>query len=116
LNVLAATLVPLVMVAVGHQLTLRLTRAVSSQLSIGLAIKLVAAPVTAWAVCRIAGLGGEAAQVSVFESGMPPMVSAGALAIMADLSPALAAALVGVGIVASFLTLPLLHRLLQSLA
>lgn len=115
LNILAATLVPLVMIAVGYQLTLRLTREVSSQLCIGLSIKLIAAPVAAWLLCRIAGLHGEAAQVSVFESGMPPMVSAGALAIVADLSPTLSAALAGIGIVASFLTLPLLYRLLQSL-
>jgi predicted permease len=115
LNLLAATLVPLVMVAVGYQLALRLTREVSSQLCIGLSIKLIAAPLAAWSLCRIAGLSGEAVQVSVFESGMPPMVSAGALAILARLSPTLAAALAGIGIVASFLTLPLLHRLLQSL-
>lgn len=112
LKVLAATLVPLVMIAVGFQLTLQLNKEVISQLGIGLTIKLVAAPLAALLLCRIAGFEGEAAQVAIFESGMPPMVSAGALAILANLSPKLTAALVGIGIVISFITLPLLHQLL----
>lgn len=112
LKILAATLVPTVMIAVGFQLTLRLERKVISQLGIGLSIKLIAAPLTALLVCKTIGLEGEAVQVSVFEAGMPPMVSAGALAILANLSPALTAALVGTGIVLSFATLPVLYQLI----
>jgi predicted permease len=112
LKILASTLVPLVMIAVGFQLTLRLNRKVTSQLCIGLLIKLVAAPIAALFLCKIAGLKGEAIQVSIFESGMPPMVSAGALAILANLSPKLTAALVGIGIVLSFITLPFLYQML----
>lgn len=113
LNTLSSTLVPLVMIAVGFQLTLRLSREVTSQLFIGLSIKLVAAPVAALLLFRAMGLEGEAVRVSVFEAGMPPMVSAGALAILANLSPQLTAALVGVGIVLSFATLPLLYNLMM---
>jgi len=112
LKILASTLVPLVMIAVGFQLTLSLSRKVTSQLCIGLSIKLIAAPVAALFICKIAGLEGEAVQVSIFEAGMPPMVSAGALAILANLSPALTAALVGIGIVLSFATLPILYQML----
>jgi len=112
LKILASTLIPLVMIAVGFQLTLRLDRKVISQLSIGLSIKLIAAPVTALVLCKLIGLEGKAVEVSIFEAGMPPMVSAGALAILANLSPVLAAALVGIGIILSFVTLPILHQLL----
>jgi predicted permease len=112
LKMTAATLVPLVMVAVGFQLTLKLNKQVMSQLSIGLAIKLIIAPLAALLICKISGLKGEAVQVSIFEAGMPPMVSAGALAILANLSPALTAALVGIGIILSFATLPVLYQLL----
>lgn len=112
LKMLASTLVPLVMIAVGYQLTLRLSRDVISQMGIGLFIKLIAAPIAALLICKVFVLEGEAVQVSVFEAGMPPMVSAGALAILANLSPALTAALVGIGIVLSFVTLPLLYQLL----
>jgi predicted permease len=112
LKILASTLIPLVMIAVGFQLKLQLNRKLTSQLSIGLSIKLIIAPLAALLLCKIAGLEGEAVQVSIFEAGMPPMVSAGALAILANLSPALTAALVGIGIVLSFATLPVLHQLL----
>ncbi|HIJ90809.1 MAG: AEC family transporter [Desulfobulbaceae bacterium] len=112
LKLLSSTLVPLVMIAVGFQLTLSLDREMISQLSIGLFIKLIAAPATALLLCRIVGLQGEAVQVSIFEAGMPPMVSAGALAILANLSPTLTAALVGIGIILSFITLPILYQFL----
>lgn len=112
LKILAATLIPLVMVAVGFQLTLQLERRVTYQLCVGLLIKLVAAPLAALFLCKIAGLRGEAVQVAIFEAGMPPMVSAGALAILAGLSPALTAAFVGIGIVLSFITLPVLYQIL----
>lgn len=112
LQTLASTLVPVVMIAVGFQLTLRLNREVISPLCFGLAVKLIVAPMVALLLCKFLGLSSQAVKVSIFEAGMPPMVSAGALAIIADLSPALTAALVGLGIVVSFATLPLLYQLL----
>ncbi len=111
IKTLAATLVPVVMIAVGYQLTLRLNRTILGQMGVGLMLKLVAAPLAALLLCRVLGLDGEAVRVSIFEAGMPPMVSAGALAILADLSPPLTAALVGVGIILCFATLPLLYQL-----
>jgi len=113
LSALAATLIPLVMIAVGYQLTPRLDRDHCLPLSVGLFIKLVATPLVVLAISLILGLKGEPVQVTVFEAGMPSMISAGALAIMANLAPPLAAALVGVGIIASFATLPLLYQLIR---
>ena len=112
LNSLAATLVPVVMIAVGYQLSFRLTREDIRPLSLGLGVKLIAAPLCALLFCRLFGLDSLAAKVAVFEAGMPPMVSAGAMAIIADLSPKLTAAMIGIGILVSFLTLPLLYQLL----
>lgn len=45
---------------------------------------------------------------------MPPMVTAGALAVAAGLDAELSVALVGFGIFFSFATLPLLYWLLQA--
>ena len=112
LETLATTLVPLVMIAVGFQLKFKLSKEVTSQLGIGLGIKLVVVPLVALLFCKMVGLEGDAVRISVFEAGMPPMISAGALAILANLSPALAAALVGFGIILSFVTLPLLYQML----
>lgn len=112
LESLAATLVPVVMIAVGLQLTLRLNREVLAPMGLGLAIKLCLAPLLALLAVKSMGLEGLAVQVAVFEAGMPPMVSAGALAVVAGLSPKLTAAMVGLGILLSFVTLPLLFQLI----
>ena len=110
---LGSTLVPVVMVAVGYQLRLRLEPGALGPMITGLAIKLCAAPLVALALVKGLGLSGQPIQVAVFEAGMPPMVSAGALAIMANLAPRLTAALVGAGIFLSFITLPVLYRLIS---
>ncbi len=112
LNSLTATLVPVVMVAVGYQLTLRLEKKIALPLCLGLTLKLIVAPAIALTACKILDLKGQGAQVSIFEAGMPPMVSAGALAILAKLSPPLTAAMVGLGIILSFLTLPIIFQYL----
>jgi malate permease and related proteins len=113
LHNISLTLVPLVMTAIGFQLRLRLQARVFAPLSYGLAVKLVAAPLVACAVCRLAGASGMAVEVSVIEAGMPPMVTAAALAVVAGMDAELSVALVGVGIVLSFGTLPLLYWMLQ---
>lgn len=115
LTKLSSTLVPVVMIAVGFQLSLSIERKLISPMFIGLGLKLILAPLTALFICKLSGLEGDAVNVSIFEAGMPPMVSAGAVAIIANLSPALTAALVGIGIVLSFITLPILHQIIVQL-
>ncbi len=112
LGMLSGMLTPLVMTAVGFQLRLRLTPGVARPLGFGLAIKLAVAPLLALVGCHVCGLGGYAAEISIFEAGMPPMVTAGAVAIAADLQPELAAALVSLGMALSFGTLPLLYHVI----
>jgi predicted permease len=107
------TLVPLVMTAIGFQLRLRLPSRVLFPLGFGLGVKLLAAPMTVLMVCRLAGLSGRGVNVSIIEAGMPPMVMAGALAVMAGMDAELAIAIVGVGIVISIATLPVLYWLVQ---
>jgi hypothetical protein len=113
---IAITIVPLVMTAVGFQLRLRLRPGILAPLGCGMAIKLLAAPLVALLACRLLGLHGLASDVAVFEAGMPPMVTAGALAVAAGLDAELSVALVGFGIFFSFGTLPLLYWLLQVFA
>jgi predicted permease len=112
---IAASLVPVVMVAIGLQITLKLPPGSWTPFSVGLAIKLVAAPLIAIGLCFLFNQHSLAAKVSVFEAGMPPMVTAGALALLAGLAPELTAALVGLGLMVSFLTLPVLFQILQAL-
>jgi predicted permease len=113
LEALAATLTPLVMTAIGFQMTLRLRRTTLAPLATGLAIKLLLAPLAALLCCRLLGWHGLATEVGILEAGMPPMVTASALAAAAGMAPELAVALAGLGIIAAFFTLPLLFWLLQ---
>ena len=112
LNSAAVTLTPLVMTAIGFQLNFRLTPALRGPLCFGLVIKLVLAPLAALAICRLLGLHGEAVDVSIVEAGMPPMVTAGALAVVAGMDAELSTSLVGLGLLLAFGTLPLLYWLL----
>lgn len=104
---LAATLVPVVMIAVGFQLRFRVSQGEISPLLWALAIKLVLMPLSAWALWYGLGQQGLAVQISVFQAAMPPMISAGAIAIMAGLAPKLVSSVVGFGILSSLVTLPL---------
>lgn len=109
---LSGMLTPLVMTAIGFQLRIRLSPAVLRPLGFGLAIKLVIAPLVALLGCRLLGLNSLAADIAIFEAGMPPMVTAGALAIAAGMLPELAAALVSLGMALAFVTLPVLYYLI----
>lgn len=109
LETLAAMLTPLVMTAIGFQLRIRLSPNVLQPLAYGLAIKLAIAPLVALAGCRLLGISNLASDISIFEAGMPPMVTAGALAIAAGMVPELAAALVSLGMALAFVSLPLLY-------
>lgn len=108
----ATTLTPLVMTAIGFQLKLQLKPTLRAPLCFGLLLKLILAPAAALLICRLSGMHGIAAQVSVLEAGMPPMVTAGALAVIAGMNMELSAALIGFGLLLSFATLPLFYWLL----
>ncbi len=115
LKVLEATLIPLVMIAVGFQLSFKIEKEFAAPLTIGIILKLIIMPAAAVLLSLLFGLSGEVLQVSIFEAAMPPMVAAGALAIIGGLAPRLSAALVGFGLILSFLTLPIIHSLLKTL-
>ena len=103
---LADAMLPLVMLAVGLTIQLRLTRAELLPLGIGLLLKLLVLPAVAIPLSLAFGLQGEMLRVNVLETAMPTMITAAALAISHRLAPRLAAAMVGYGIVLSLATLP----------
>ena len=109
LELAESSMVPVVMFAVGLQLKLRLAKGSKRMLALGLVMKLLLVPALTLAFCLLFGWQGVSAQVSVFQAGMPAMVTASVLAIEADLEGELAASLAAVGIVLSLLSLPLWH-------
>jgi predicted permease len=110
---LSGSLTALVMTAIGFQMKLRLQPTTLGPLSCGLAIKLAIAPLLALLGCRVLGLDGLPSDIAIFEAGMPPMVTASALAVAAGMNMELAVALAGIGIIASFATLPILYVLIS---
>jgi hypothetical protein len=113
LQTTAATLTPLVMTAIGFQLRLHLQPTLRAPLCFGLGLKLIVAPLAVLIICRLLGLRGLAVDVSILEAGMPPMVTAGALAVVAGMNAELSTALVGLGLLLSFGTLPLFYWFLS---
>ncbi|MCK9537590.1 AEC family transporter [Dokdonella sp.] len=112
LRLLADSLLPLVALASGMQLGLALPRQHIGPFVFGLAAKLVLMPALALALAALYGLSGDMRAAAIYETAMPPMITAGALLSLAGIEAELAAALVGYGIVASMITLPLWHWVL----
>jgi len=104
---LADALLPLAMLAIGLSVRMTLPREELKPLAAGLLLKLALMPALAVLLVPWLGLHGDMARVTVLESAMPPMVTAGALAIAHNLAPRLAAAMVGYGVLLSLLSLPL---------
>ena len=110
---LSDTLLPTAVLAVGLSLKLRLPRDELAPLGAGLVLKLALLPAAAFAFVTLRHDASTAGAVTVLETAMPPMITAGALAISHRLAPSLAAALVGYGTVLSLATLPLWAMLIR---
>lgn len=111
LDRLASTLAPLALFSVGLQLTLQLTRSEMAAAGWALAWKLVVGALLVYAAGRAAGIHGQVLAVAVLQAGMAPMLSAAIIADQHGLDPRVANATLGIGILLSLLTVPLLDRL-----
>jgi len=114
LHRLGDTLAPLALVSVGLQLRLDQLSGIKVPLSLGVGFKLLVGP----ALVMLVYVGflraeGNVVQITLFEAAMGPMIGASIVAIQHRLNPPLITLLVGVGITASFLSLPLWWYVLQ---
>ena len=108
----SSTIVPMALVAVGLQLQFKLPKEDLKPFSIALVIKLIIAPIFAIIICKIFSWDNEVSVVSIMESAMAPMITAGAIASMAGLAPRLSSAIVGYGILISFITTGILFKVI----
>jgi hypothetical protein len=113
LSSFANTIVPIALVAVGLQLQFKLPREDLKPFSVALFIKLIIAPIIAIIICKIFNWNNEASIVSIMEAAMAPMITAGAIASMAGLAPRLSSAIVGYGILISFITTGILFGIIK---
>lgn len=110
-RVLADMLLPLVTLAVGLQLRLRLVPEYRLPLALGLVGKMLILPAAGLLLGRWMGATAPILDVIVLESAMPPMITAAALLSGARLAPPLASAMVAWGVVISAATVPAWHWL-----
>ncbi|MDB2405416.1 AEC family transporter [Arcobacteraceae bacterium] len=104
LGILASTIVPFALVAVGLQLQFKLPRDEIKPFAVSLFIKLIIAPIIAIVICYIFGWNNFISKVSILEASMAPMITAAAMASMIGLAPRLSNAIVAYGILLSFFT------------
>jgi predicted permease len=104
LELLALTIVPFALIAVGLQLQFKIPKSELVPFSISLIIKLILAPIIAISISTLFGWEGLSVEVSILEAAMPPMITAAAVASMLGLAPRLSNAIVGYGILISFFT------------
>lgn len=103
---LGDTLAPMALLSVGMQLRLGHVAEHKRNLAIGLAFKLVLAPLAIYLLyVQLLGAHGQAIQVTLFEAAMPSMITAAIVASEHDLDPPLANLMVAVGLILSFFTL-----------
>jgi len=109
---IGATLSPLALFSVGLRLQLPDRMADLEAIAVGLGWKLVLAPALVLGGGLLLRVQGEILWVSALEAAMAPMISAAILAEQYDLEPRLANTILGVGILLSMLTVPLLNSIL----
>lgn len=109
-ELLGAMLTPLTMIAIGLRLRVPELPALPT-VATGLTLRMVAAPAAAFGVAAWLGADGVVWDAAVLEAAMPPMVTAGIVAIDAGLDERLATALTGGGILVALGTLPVVAAL-----
>lgn len=112
LESIAATLVPCAMIAVGFQMKYKIPKRILLPLGVGLWTKLIIIPLFSYFLITIFSNDSLAAKTSVLQSGMPPLITSGAIAINAGLEKELCASLVGYGLLFSFVSLNIIKYLL----
>jgi len=114
MNVIAMTLTPIALIAVGLQIKIKSADLLQRPLLIGLGLSLLLAPALVYIFLGfILNFDGLIFEVTVMELAMPPMITASIIAIKFNLKPKLASLMVGVGIPLSLLTLSLWYLILK---
>lgn len=114
LHRLGDTLTPLALFSVGLVFHFGAFRGRAMYVAVGLAWKLVLAPLAALGIAFGMGLSGLAVTVGVLQAAQGPMITAGILAQEHRLDPELVSLVVGMGILLSFLTAPIWFLLIRS--
>lgn len=112
-DIIGRTVGPVAMGALGLRFTVRVNRDVLRPAVAGLVVKMAAVPLVVIVIAFITGhIHATTWQSSILEAAMPPMVTAGVVAVGAGLNEDVVAFMVGIGTLCGFLTVPLVSLLL----
>jgi predicted permease len=113
LNGLGLTVAPVAMGVLGMRFSFRWSNHMKWVVVSTLLVKMIAVPVAVFLASILVGdVHGAEWSASILQSAAPPMVTAGIVAITAGLDEAVVVAVVGVGTLVSFVTLPLFALIL----
>lgn len=113
LSTLGNTLIPLALISVGYNLQLKIPKKDISPFIMGITNKLILLPIFAFIIVHIFGFEGFITDISLLESAMGPMITAGVVASMAGLAPKLVSSILGYGIFISIATIATIYQLIQ---
>ena len=114
LEILMLVLVPLALISVGLQLQFKLDANEIKPFTISLIIKLIISPIIAIVICYIFGWNSLlVGKISIMESGMAAMITAGVIASINGLAPRLSNAIVAYGITLSVITSGILYLIIE---
>lgn len=111
LHRLGDTLTPLALFSVGLVFQFGALRGRGQLVAVGLAWKLLLAPLAVFLIALLSGLSGMPVMAGVLQAAQGPMITAGILAQEHRLDPELVTLVVGLGILLSFVSAPLWYYL-----
>lgn len=110
---LGATLAPIGLFSIGLQFRLQVQPGQGRALLLALGWKLALAPLLVWLGGLAIGVSSTILTIAVLQSAMAPILTAAILAEQHDLEPQLVTTVLGIGIVLSLVTVPLIDYLLR---
>ena len=111
---LSKGIIPLAMIAVGLQFQ-KPTKNLGRPLILGLSFKMIIAPLITLLFFKMLGELGTPEKVVIFQSTMPPMITAAILTSEKGLQKDLSINLIGVGLLLAFIILPACFKILEFL-
>ena len=113
LDKLVATMSPMALFSIGLQLKLGALKEERQLLSAGLFYKLILAPVIVLGLVILLQTSGNLAKISVFQAGMSSHITVSLMASQYNLQPKYCSLVVGLGILAGFVTSTIWYFILQ---
>jgi len=112
---LASTVAPLALFSVGLQLKFNGWRKLIPQISTSMLYKLILTPIMVLICALIFGIKGDVAKISIFEAAMPTVLTASVIAEQFRLNTKLVNLIIGISIIAGFVTTGIWFEIIEFL-